>query len=515
TKGTTHACSEDDLSASTGAQLRFGLLAQKGLRSFAVLVKRSRCIFDIPCLPPCWPSLFPAAALMRVSTNGQTTRAKVHFSDKPPANANVKREEVRTRKSQSRRGNTPGTHIGQPPPTVEALPSIQATADTRAVKLTKITLQPGEAADGDAGRIYQGSACTKPNLVISRAKRRAEVKAPEFDEQFEQVLKVHGYDVVSDTEVLFAGQKSKSAQLQLAAVISRVQINGCQVNPGQSNIRLSSFLNVEWKLFDALEREIIFEGSSQGSSNDEHEGSLAQQLTSSRAKAFNMAVSNLLANDKFVSLLGAATSRSSAADTSLPLNLNLRYGNAHGTFVDQVEGLKAATVTNRSANGHGTGFVVDSTGYVLTNAHVVGDADTVIVKLAEREHRARVLRVRKKRDVALLKFESVTPLATLALARAQAKTGTSVSVIGTPLSESLNHTVTRGIISAQRKSEDEQSYYQTDAAVNPGNSGGPAFNDAGEVIGITVSGLFTLSGGGLNINFLVPIDDALTALTIF
>ena len=75
--------------------------------------------------------------------------------------------------------------------------------------------------------------------------------------------------------------------------------------------------------------------------------------------------------------------------------------------------------------------------------------------------------------------------------------------------------VNRGIIPAQHKSKDEQSYYQTDAAVNPGNSGDPAFNDVGKVIGIAVSGLFTRSGGGLNINFLLPIDDAVTALAVF
>lgn len=93
-------------------------------------------------------------------------------------------------------------------------------------------------------------------------------------------------------------------------------------------------------------------------------------------------------------------------------------------------------------------------------------------------------------------------------------TGTPVYIMGTPLSESLSYTVTRGIVSAVRKMEDEQLYYQTDAGVNPGNSGGPAFDPAGEVVAMAVSGLLTRQGGSLNINFLIPIDEVLGSLTV-
>ena len=152
---------------------------------------------------------------------------------------------------------------------------------------------------------------------------------------------------------------------------------------------------------------------------------------------------------------------------------------------------------------------------MLTNANVVGTAKTVVVKAGNEERCGEVIRVREKRDVALIKLDSGAPLPTLLLADEAAKTGSSVYVIGTPLSEDLSHTVTRGIISALRKMEDGLRYYQTDAAVNPGNSGGPVFNESGEVVGIAVSGLFTRQGGSMNINFLIPVDDALGKLTIF
>jgi S1-C subfamily serine protease len=91
--------------------------------------------------------------------------------------------------------------------------------------------------------------------------------------------------------------------------------------------------------------------------------------------------------------------------------------------------------------------------------------------------------------------------------------GEEIYVVGTPLDERLDFSISRGIISA-RRTLDKRSYYQTDAAVNPGNSGGPVFNSSGNVIGITVAGLFTRDGGSRNINYVIPILDALDALKI-
>ena len=95
----------------------------------------------------------------------------------------------------------------------------------------------------------------------------------------------------------------------------------------------------------------------------------------------------------------------------------------------------------------------------------------------------------------------------------QVSLGEEIYVVGTPLDERLDFSISRGIISA-RRTLDEKSYYQTDAAVNPGNSGGPVFNSSGNAIGITVAGLFTRDGGSRNINYVIPILDALDALKI-
>lgn len=131
-------------------------------------------------------------------------------------------------------------------------------------------------------------------------------------------------------------------------------------------------------------------------------------------------------------------------DSRSPNNLNIDYGNARRSFLDSVEDLKKATVTVRSNSGQGTGFMIDPSGFILTNAHVVSDAEVVTVKLGEDEFEGNVLHIDRARDAALIHVLDVAKAAVLKLARAQAKTRTEVYVMGTPLSESLSHSVTRG-----------------------------------------------------------------------
>jgi S1-C subfamily serine protease len=150
---------------------------------------------------------------------------------------------------------------------------------------------------------------------------------------------------------------------------------------------------------------------------------------------------------------------------------------------------------------------------VLTNHHVVGANRDVIVIIGEQEQHATVVRSNPGRDVALLKLEKIFAAEPLQVNADNVNLGEEIYVVGTPLDESLSFSISRGIISARRV-VDQRNYYQTDAAVNPGNSGGPVFNAAGNVIGITVAGLFTNDGGSMNINYIIPIMDALEALEI-
>src|SRR5215467_3966904 len=160
--------------------------------------------------------------------------------------------------------------------------------------------------------------------------------------------------------------------------------------------------------------------------------------------------------------------------------------------------------------GVGSGFIISSDGIILTNAHVVDSADEVTVKLTDkREFTAKVMGVDKTTDIAVLKIAAKDlPYVKVGDPKAT-KVGEWVVAIGQPFG--FENTVTSGIVSAKSRSLPGDSYVpfiQTDAAVNPGNSGGPLFNLKGEVIGVN-SQIFSRSGGFQGLAFAVPIDVAM------
>ncbi|SOZ35424.1 DegQ family serine endoprotease [Cupriavidus neocaledonicus] len=160
------------------------------------------------------------------------------------------------------------------------------------------------------------------------------------------------------------------------------------------------------------------------------------------------------------------------------------------------------------SRGVGSGFIISQDGYVMTNAHVVADAETIYVTLPDkREFKAKLIGSDKRTDVALLKVEA-SGLPRLPLGDSnKVRAGEWVLAIGSPFG--LDNSVTAGIVSAKgRDTGDYLPFIQTDVAVNPGNSGGPLINLRGEVIGIN-SQIYSRSGGYMGISFAIPIDEAM------
>jgi serine protease Do len=161
-------------------------------------------------------------------------------------------------------------------------------------------------------------------------------------------------------------------------------------------------------------------------------------------------------------------------------------------------------------SGMGSGFIVKSNGVILTNAHVVENADEVTVKLTDkREFKAKVLGVDKPTDVAVLKIEADNLPAVKIGSTQSTNVGDWVLAIGSPFG--LENTVTAGIVSAKSRALPDEGYVsflQTDVAINPGNSGGPLFNLNGEVIGIN-SQIYSRSGGYQGLSFSIPIEVAM------
>jgi serine protease Do len=162
----------------------------------------------------------------------------------------------------------------------------------------------------------------------------------------------------------------------------------------------------------------------------------------------------------------------------------------------------------------GSGFIVDSKGYIITNDHVIDKADKIYVKLStdpdsqDLGRPARVIGFDKATDLAVIKIDTSTPLPTVKMGNSDtAQVGDWVEAIGSPFA--LAQTVTAGIISAKNRTIDQgapgqfQHFIQTDAAINPGNSGGPLLNMNGEVIGVNTA-IYTQSAGYQGIGFAMP-----------
>ncbi|MBH2009487.1 MAG: DegQ family serine endoprotease, partial [Xanthomonadaceae bacterium] len=158
--------------------------------------------------------------------------------------------------------------------------------------------------------------------------------------------------------------------------------------------------------------------------------------------------------------------------------------------------------------GVGSGFILTTDGFVMTNAHVVEGADEVLVTLTDkREFKARIIGADKRSDVAVVKIEATGLPAVKIGDLGRLRVGEWVMAIGSPFG--LENTVTAGIVSAkQRDTGDYLPFIQTDVAINPGNSGGPLINMRGEVVGIN-SQIYSRSGGFQGISFSIPIDEAM------
>ena len=182
------------------------------------------------------------------------------------------------------------------------------------------------------------------------------------------------------------------------------------------------------------------------------------------------------------------------------------FGELFKYFFDQEEG----SPEYRDAKSLGSGFIISADGYVLTNYHVVKDADEIIVRLNDRrELRGELIGVDKRSDVALLKIDA-TNLPVVEIGNSGSlEVGEWVLAIGSPFG--FDYSATAGIVSAKGRSLPRENYVpfiQTDVAINPGNSGGPLFNQEGEVVGMN-SQIYSRTGGYMGLSFSIPIEVAM------
>jgi serine protease Do len=186
-----------------------------------------------------------------------------------------------------------------------------------------------------------------------------------------------------------------------------------------------------------------------------------------------------------------------------------RYFGEGGPGIPGVPGGPGGGEPNE-AKSLGSGFIISADGYVITNHHLIKDAEEVVVRLQDRhELVAKIVGSDKRSDIALLKLEAKElPVVKLGSSE-ELKVGEWVLAIGSPFG--FDHSVTAGIVSAKGRSLPSDNYVpfiQTDVAINPGNSGGPLFNLDGEVVGVN-SQIYSRTGGFMGLSFAIPMDVAL------
>lgn len=317
-----------------------------------------------------------------------------------------------------------------------------------------------------------------------------------------------------------AGYTAKSAigsipppdALPVLARLKGIEMSICQSNTMQGLSHTATWVKVEWVVTDPIKGTETVSFTTEGSYEPMNGKMVKDGIDSSFAKAMQVAAQNLFSNPEFVALLEPVDIEA-APPSGDPIRIPMSYGHNNNDFHDQVEHLKDTTVIVKTKHGHGSGVIISPDGYVLTNAHVIGNFRNLTIKTSTRNYSAEVVRSDEVRDVALLKMNNYDNGQFALISATPPRIGSQLFIMGTPLDEAFSQTITSGVLSANR-TVNGANYLQTDAAINRGNSGGPVFDESGEVVALTVAGHFTQSGANLSINYLIPISEAIDHLVI-
>ena len=364
------------------------------------------------------------------------------------------------------------------------------------------------------GKVSVGAFC-RPRGEMTLSGGRHHLDIDQFNEIFLDELQNANYKVVGDPDALFDDPEINSAEFFVAGLVSDIEANVCYPKSGFGNFRRSRaavFIDVEWQIYDTLERRVVSKINTQGSSNID---SRFNSLDVAFENSFALAARNLLANKDFYELVRSGGSTATlSSETGGRTTLQIGTG-ANKKIIENEEidthNLKLGVAVVRSAVGHGSGFVIGD-GMLITNEHVVGGANKVRLIFSDgAQIDADVSMTNGTRDVALIRFAESFTRPSLPIRTREVVMGEEVYSFGAPLDEEYSGTLRKGIVSAHRKIRN-LDYIQSDVGVNPGNSGGPLVDQHGEVIGIAVSGIMVDGGLEQGINFFIPIQEAISVL---
>ena len=346
----------------------------------------------------------------------------------------------------------------------------------------------------------------KPRLgFLNWSSGPVEADTPAFGRVFSEELKKAGFSTPESS--LFSDGES-GADLKVGVLIDDMKGRFCADCPNLFNrngIPATVVMTANWEIYSALDRKVVAKITTTGGAD--YKTRLSNSVLPAIYEGFRENVRLLLADGDFRRVVTA--SPGARSPTSTPATpILFAPARAQGTISQSAR----AVAVVFAADGSGSGFLISSDGYLLTNQHVVGASKYVKLRWQSgAETLGEVIRTDSRRDVALVKV-SATDLAPLVLRPTTPTQGEPVFAIGTPLDDKLQNTMTKGIVSAVR-TLDGLPFIQSDVAINHGNSGGPLLDEKGQVIGIAVSGMAP-AGSPVGLNFFIPIDDALRALAL-
>jgi S1-C subfamily serine protease len=403
-----------------------------------------------------------------------------------------------------------GTAFAQPAQDISATRDLSATAQT-SVKLTTVLMALPAGMPWLSMRM--NLLCGREDVVRSASGGHEPQDLPPYAAAFKTELERAGYKVVSSGENLF-DREVVAADFQVAAVITDARIVAC-VSEGKllsagnlGDARGDGSMKIDWQVYSPIKKQVMARVSTSGTIKLDRTvpGGVARLITGS----FASNTRELVSNAEFRAAL--STAKVVTSDILLPgQQSKIALAGSLKASSQRIEDAVGSVVMLATGSGSGSGVLVSSDGYILTNAHVVGDEKTIRVRWSDRiETVGQVIRVAKDRDIALVKTNprDRTPLA---IKRGAVSPGQRVYAIGTPLDKTFQGTVSSGVISANRVI-DGLRYIQSDTTISPGSSGGALLDESGSVIGIAVSGY--QNNGPAGLNMFIPIGDAMDFLSL-
>ena len=352
------------------------------------------------------------------------------------------------------------------------------------------------------------------DITYSGGKKYLGDWSTELGDIFYEELTRLGYNIAGDPKDLFNANASvSSAEYLIAGRVTKMTGNFCSEHDFWYALPTNKYsgemsVTVEWSVFNTLTKNIVLNETITGYyklEKPEKEGITTVFENAFAISSENFAKSNKLRN------LAVGKKIVVASDNNSKKEIKITQGKSQKEF--NINNLRSNIVTIRIGQGHGSGFFIGNNGYLLTNAHVVGDSKSVqIITSSGMEIEGQVIRKSKSRDVSLIKVPlKITN--SLYLKFEIPDIASDVYAAGTPIDEALKTTVTKGIISNIRvDNASGLKFIQADASISPGNSGGPLFDKFGNVIGISVAKYNSNSAEGLGL--FIPLQDAFSSIKL-